>query len=581
MASNAGRLLPAAVASGLAVFALSMAVVVATPGDAYWINDCGNKALVAQRLLETRFADASFEQAAAGSVSTERWFPITHPFALRRGEAFISAYPPAYSALAAAGLAALGAHGLRLPAALGVAACAALFVIWAGPALGRAAALAGALVLGLATPLFFYGVTVWEHSLTVAAALVACVLLSQERVGRWAAAGAMVGAACWLREELGLFALAVAAAALLRRQSPTLVGAFAAGVGVPVAALIVFNVAYYDNPLGGHLLANLGPDAPAGGQLSRFTAVPGLLGGLGHGPGGRGAFALLGVVLPLAGAMAPCRLRNSSVLALGLALAGLVGWGLAGSRMLTAARPLSQLVAHNGLLLQWPMLVLAGLGARRLFEDPACRALRTGALAGALFAVLVLAWGIALPSGFGVQVGAGVHWGPRVLLPAFPALVLFALAAAHGGTPGARVAWGALALAGVLSTAHATAFLVHQKLDGARFIERVLELEPRALVTSHPFLPQHFAALWDDKTWLLAPDANSMQAATLALRSGGEREFLYVVPAGKPLASWLPGVQCALAFEHRGRHLHYLDLDVQRCRFETTLRQRRGTRRRG
>jgi 4-amino-4-deoxy-L-arabinose transferase-like glycosyltransferase len=550
-----------------------MAVVAATPGDAYWISDCGNKALVAKQLLETRFADASLEQAAVGSVPVERWFPIPRGFALRRGDSFVSAYPPLYSGLAAIGLSALGPHGLRLPSALGAAACSLFFVFWAGPMLGRAAATAGALVLGLATPLFFYGVTVWEHSLTVAAVVLACALLSQERVGRWASAGAAIGAACWLREELGLFALAVVAVAIVRRQSPRLVLAFAAGVAVLGAALLVFNVAYYGNPLGGHVLANLGSEAPESGPVSRFTALPGLLGGVGHGPGERWAFSLLALVLPLAGAVLPRRLRGSNSVALGLALAGLVVWGIAGWRMLSGERPLSELSAHNGLLLQWPMLVLVGLGARRLFEEPACRALHTGAVAGALFAAMVLSWGIAMPVAYGIQVGSGVHWGPRVLLPALPALVLFSLVAAHGRTSGVRAAWGALALAGVLSSVHATVFLAQQKTDGALFVERVRELEPRALVTSHSLLPQVLAALWDDKTWLLTRGAKSVLMASLALERGGEREFLQVVRAGNPSASWLPGVQCEVEFKHRGRG-RYFDLDVRRCRFDSSAGER-------
>jgi hypothetical protein len=570
---EAGRAFGAAAGGGLIVFAACLAVIATTPGDAYWINDCGNKALVAQRLLDTRFEQATFERPGAELDSQGRWFPIPPPFALRRGEDFVSTYPPAYSALAAAGLAALGPRGLRLPAALGAAACAALFALWVAPALGRGGALVGALTLGLATPLFFYGVTVWEHSLTVALSLGAWLLLSGERIWRWAAAGVLVAAACWLREELVLMALAMLAAAALRGRPLRLAGALVAGVSVPAAALLLFNASFYGHVLGGHVAANLGPDAGSAifagnAAVDRLTAVPGLLAGFAHRPGERWTLAFLGLALPLAGALAPRRVRDAAGLTLALAGAGLLAWGIAYTRMLSSETPLRELVLHNGLLLQWPMFVLAGLGARRVLHDAACAPLRTAALAGALFALLVVVAGMLLPSGFGVQVGAGVHWGPRVLLPALPAFVLFALATIAGRPPAARLAWGALALAGILSTLLAMWFLVHQKLDGARFAKQLHALEPRVVLTSHPLLAQHLAALWEDKVMLLTVDVASLQGAANTLQRSRERAFLFVGPAGAPLVSWLPGIECASAFQYRGPRLHYLDLDMQECRFE-------------
>ena len=57
---------------------------------------------------------------------------------------------------------------------------------------------------------------------------------------------------------------------------------------------------------------------------------------------------------------------------------------------------------------------------------------------------------------------------------------------------------------------------------------------------------------------------------------------VFVGPAGAPLASWLPGIECASAFQYRGRRLHYLDLDMQECRFaDPALRPHRAPRRGG
>ena len=60
--------------------------------------------------------------------------------------------------------------------------------------------------------------------------------------------------------------------------------------------------------------------------------------------------------------------------------------------------------------------------------------------------------------------------------------------------------------------------------------------------------------------------AKSLELAAQRLRQQGERAFVVVALAGAPPPSGIPGVRCAPAFQHRGRRLHYLDLDVQECR---------------
>jgi hypothetical protein len=52
-------------ASGAVAFAACLAVLAATPADTYWINDCGNKALVAERLLATGYRELGFDYPAA------------------------------------------------------------------------------------------------------------------------------------------------------------------------------------------------------------------------------------------------------------------------------------------------------------------------------------------------------------------------------------------------------------------------------------------------------------------------------------------------------------------------------------
>jgi hypothetical protein len=558
----------AAAAAGLVTLIACLAVIAATPGDAWWINDEGNKALVAQRLLDTGYRQADFTQPGRAIDPEGRWFPIPPPFALHRGQEFLSAYPLAYPALAAPGLAVWGARGLRLPAALGAAAAAGLLAAWLAPALGPRRALVAGIGLGLATPLFFYGVTVWEHAPATALALGAFLLLSRPQRIAWWAAGTLIGVGVWLREEMAFMAIAAILSALLARAPLRRVAALAAGAALPLAALALFNAALYGDPRGGHVAANLAGGVLAGrGTAGRLSALPGLLGGFGHGSAERWWFTALALGLPLAGAFAPRRARESSWLPLALAAAGLAVWALAAGWMLAGRSRLQELVQHNGLLLQWPLLALAGLGIERVWRDRAWSTTRIGVTAGLLFVGFTLAAGILLPSGFGAQVGAGVHWGPRVLLPALPALVALAAAGAQARPPAAQLAWNALALAGVASTALSVWFLAQQKLEAERFTQRLLAEPQRVILTTNPFLGQQLAPVWRQKAILLALDPGSLRAAAAAIQRAGEPGFLFVAPPGARLSSVLPELPCSVAFQHRGLHLDYFDLDAERCGF--------------
>jgi hypothetical protein len=178
----------------------------------------------------------------------------------------------------------------------------------------------------------------------------------------------------------------------------------------------------------------------------------------------------------------------------------------------------------------------------------------------------------------------GVHWGPRALLPAFPALVAAAVAAARrpsaaAGRRGARAAVAAFALlvlAGAVSSAQAVRLLAAQKAD-ARSFEAVLRAQrSRYVVTTHPLLAQQLAGLWHERPMLLARDPAALANVLAGLASGGAREFSLVVPAGGALLSGVDGLVCRLAERHRGPRLHYFDLDVQTCAFRPPGDPRRG-----
>lgn len=564
--ANGARSLPAPALAAGVVLVVCLVVVLATARESFWIADNGNKALVAQRLLDTGFRDLRLDYPAVALDPEGIAFPIPPPFAIALDGGFVSFYPPAFSALAAPGLALLGPVGLRLPAALGVAACAWLFAVWLATSIPRSHAALAGLGLALATPLFFYGVTVWEHSLTVALALASFVALGRIEPSRAFAAGACVGLACWLREELVLLlpALAVACALETRRWRPA--AWLTLGALVSLVPLLAFNAAVFGNPLGVHVMASLvgGPwssgfDADGLSASRVVRAWVAQLAAIGRGGAEAVAFAaaLLGIALPAA-----ARRPGVRAVALGLALlAGLGCWGYGTWQIATAERPLFVLPRYNGLLVQLPLLCLSALGLTAVWRLPRFAPWRLGITASLGFFVLELAFRST------TRVFTGGQWGPRELLPAVPALVALALAAADASDEPQLRRWlrGGLALlaaAGLLSSGVGTWLLGQQKREAQQLQDAILASSSRVVVTTNPLLAQHLASMWGRKAMLLVEDAPTMARVVGAMRRRRVPSFLTVGPVLRDDGH----SRCELLARHEGRRLHYLDSDLRLCR---------------
>jgi hypothetical protein len=554
--------LRAGVLCGATALIATLVVIYATPNDAYWIVDCGAKALLAERLVETRFTSLDLGYPAAAFDPDGEAFPIPPPFAVPRGDDFVSHYPPAYPAVAAPFLAALGPAGLRLPAALAAAACAFLFAIWTAPAFGRRWAAAGGLTLALATPLFFYGVTVWEHSLTVALPLFAVVLLTRRTAARLLLAGFLVGAACWFREELVLALAALAFACFACDRAPRAAALVSAGAAPALAGLALFNTAAYGHPLGVHVAYNVHALPPLADSIRDLGA---LVAGLGATPAEGTALAAGAVASLLLGLFVARNDRALPACVAAASLFGLAAWLRGSLAILGAEIPFVELVRFNGFAVQMPLVCLAGIGAERVRRLADLAPLRLGVVTGAGFLALAMLFRVTLS-----DFSSGGHWGPRMLLPAAPALLALTIAAVQpAASSGARgrglvlAAWVALVAAGLLSSALATKLLVAQKLEARELERRIASAPQNVVVTTHPALGQQLAGLWGDKPMLLAQSPADLNRIAADLNRSGVEEFLLVRRRGPGGA---PGARCALVGRHRGRFVERLfDVDLLRC----------------
>ncbi|PWB70602.1 MAG: hypothetical protein C3F15_13585 [Holophagae bacterium] len=190
------------------VAALALLAVLATlPPTGFFSADSGPKYWQCVAFAEGEGWPRGFDYPARDLDPERRHIP---PFTAPIGDRLVSIYPVLFPLLAAVPELAAGDRALRLLPWL-----AALAAAWATGRLasalrGDSLTWPGAAAALAATPLAFYALAVWEHSLAAAMVVAGLLLVVEgERDGarmpwRWGALGLMVGLGTWVRTEVVL-----------------------------------------------------------------------------------------------------------------------------------------------------------------------------------------------------------------------------------------------------------------------------------------------------------------------------------------------------------------------------------------
>jgi len=488
------------------------------PPDTFWTIDNGGKALVLRAALAGR---ATLDYPGRADDPDFAFYPQplagAEAYAARRGDAVLSQYQSPFVWMTVPFAATFGFAGLAMLPALGGGACVLLAARLASRRTGSAAAGAGAAALAAAaTPLLFYASAFWEHTCTGALAGGALLALDDDERPRPGLAGALLGGACFLREETALLSLA-AIAVLAAARKGRAAGLVALGGGAGIAALALFHRLTSGSWAGVHL----GVNRPV--PFAHFVdAARGLL----LDPG----FAAVSWLVPALVLVAWAALRHRAAvdrvssplaaLALGaVSIAAFAAYPGDDDRALA-------LIHSNSALVFVPWILVAFAWGQRRFR-------RTDAVV-ALFVLLFLAL---VPE----RTITGIHPGPRLLL--FPLTTLAAAALAEGAAAAPR---RSLALAPLLLVAVAwnvrSLVLLHDKRVHTGRIAEAIRARPEPVVATGLFwLPTELAPLWEEKRFHLVGDEEQARALVRRLAGRGERALLVAdAPgnlSGDPVAS--------------------------------------------
>jgi len=509
----------------------------------FWSPDSAVRFLQVEHLIRSHSLDLAIPYPAASLDPDGRYFPLGPWFHFTRAGRFFISYLPYFSIPSAALYRLFGFPGLlAIPVASGVGIVWITYHVLRRRAPGLAPA--GALAVGVGTPLLIYSAVFWDHAPAVLLSAGALALLGDEldgpeplRAWRVAAAGALLGVGLSIRSEMYLLTAAVGCAWICAAPRRWAVGlrALGSGLAVPAAGAWAANTWLFGIPVGwkGQALIT-GRIGEAVASVAGRTPAPWLAERLGNayyqlaspdyytfnGPAVVGGL-ILALLLGLAGLLLRLgvRKRSNPLVALG----GVLGLG-------TGLWIVSARTDVSGLLPAAPVVVLAllpGTGsAWERFQWAVC----------ALFTAAVIVTGT----------HGGMQWGPRYLLPILPALVwLAASALAHARVaappvwPMLRRAALALALVGVLTQALGTEQVWEATTVNARLNQWIRNLPADIVVTPIEWITLGAGPVFFEKRLMLVPNRDAFKPLVAQFAAQRVARWVYIPYSGN---TFDPGV---------------------------------------
>lgn len=490
-----------AIRSRLAIFAagaLLVGIRFFLPANAFWISDAGNKNLVAENFAASGYRHMSIGYPAADIDPTFRWFPAAGGHFRRLGTHYFSIVPWVFPLLAAL----IGTPWIPFAAGIGI--------LRMMPALLRAAGSDAdpswaVIVCAFATPVAFYSLDFWEHTLAAMLATGAVILLLRSKP---LLAGLAAGASIVIRDEGYVFLAATIIAVAVARELRPRIAPLLAGAAIVIAPYWIAQWMIFGNPFGLHLAAHA-----AGGDVS-FPAriVRNVLYFLFHFHERPLIAALL--ALPAAAAIVigfrrrtPEQGSRAETIAAVLAglgtLIGIIVW-------MTDGDPIINTIFTQGLFLFLPFTVLF---------LTRWRALVTGNDAMAVIARIAAVYIVLMPLVLRAN-WSGVVWGPRYFLTIVPLLVVLSLRRS-------KIALALVAISFVLEGFGLV--LLHRKLEATSQLVTIVQTAPAVVISDVYWLPEELSALYFEKKFMQPPDDRELVNALTVLRASNVQEFAVVL----------------------------------------------------
>ena len=486
-------------------------LMAALPATAFFSGDEGIKWLQIDALWRHQWTSLAIDPPGGAFDPNAEFIPS---FLVNQGGEVRSVFPVLMPLIASVPYALAGSVGIYLVPAIASILCLAAAARLARFVLPPGWAMTAGVASVAATPLVFYGATLWEHALAAALCTAAMIFLSKSQsdkeTGRpvmlGLAAGILLGLAALARTECFALVPAVAAAGALA-WGPVVFWPQAAGIFTGAGLLLLPQALYHRIALGSWMPPHLAANMP-GGALGRAGQKPWVVAADLIGPAGWGA-TFAGIVLATGILWLLDRARRSrrqarqhrtliaiitaaALLTAALLLIGPVrtlGLEFSGLPLSTHDRGYQSLLHTMPIVALLPLALLLPLAP----ATPRRPHAQFFGWTAALFVALTLAL---------APVEGGLQWGPRLLLPVAPLITMTLISAIveRRSAKGGRLAMAGLGLAlalGFVMQGLGMRFLVAVRTYNAGVVEQVRRTVPAgdAILSDFFAVPQLLATL--------------------------------------------------------------------------------------
>jgi hypothetical protein len=508
------------------VFALALVATIyaalafyVLPQDAFFSSDEGLKLIQVQNFMRKGWTDFTLDYPGRWLDPELHFVPINNPPALIRDGNVYSVYPVFFPLLATPLFSLLGYAGLYvIPVLSGLVT---LLLTWQLARLMDMRGVPAIVVLGLCTPLLFYSLLFWDHTLgtllTTAALLLVVKTTSQPKWPLLLAAGAMLGLSVWARTELYVMAAIVPIAYFLlcgRRPLSTLI--LGLGTLMTLLPLWLFQLIVYGNPIGPHVahFASLGYELPV--TTNRLAILYYTLLESNSEPLLTFLFAMAFVASTTV--LWRPKLRENRFL-VAASFGALVLCSIPNLLQAWSGRPLGGLIATT------PFLAFSFHSISNRDVEDAHRVL-LGVCLGYVAVVC-----IATP------VDPGLQWGPRFLLPIFPLATVLALRNYLSLAAAARRASSATVLTVCLAATLGISLLFQGcgirvmqivKSRDRQLIENISLLDSTRIISDEYGLAQYAAPLFYENQFFYVRSQEEYQRLTEVFAHNGIRRYAFV-----------------------------------------------------
>jgi hypothetical protein len=518
-----------ALVAGLYLFTLYL-----LPRQGFWITDNANKFLQMRAIVDSNYSDYSIPWPGQTIDPDFTCNPLPKPFSQVQNHKLYSIFSPVFATISSFPYRLWGFEGLYiLPLLASLLSLTGLIRLAQDMGMSILTRNVVVLITGLATPLWFYSVVFWEHTIAVCFAVWSVVFyinFLSKKLNRHLVLAAIFSAlSVYFRDELYLFCLLLLGTTLIytpeKRFKTLLLATFC--LIVSLIPLWLFQAHNIGHPFGFHLGAHL---TSAAGIIDHLSSRPKVFYHLFMAAHPRLWISLI-ITTPflIASIINPKLIPRSFYLALPVYCLFVIACSLfVITGYFTSSNPINWTLKTNSLFATTPIIFLAFI---RLKKNDAAQ---TGFSPEKLLWFLCLAYAIIYALAAPQLGSTGIHWANRFLLILYPFLALLAANNLTRWFAGAKsyFSWSTLAIVLTLLLSFTTQacsihLLYHKKEYSHRLNLQIRNLPQKIVITDNWWIPQDLYSRFYDKSIFYTPDQQQLKRLLIKLRLNGHKKALF------------------------------------------------------